>query len=70
MLSSRAATVARVDSGDGLRAFGDLKSPRDKLLSPAERSREALIVRQIVFHRKNSVRTLNMELRFEGFLGK
>ena len=44
--------------------------PGDKLLSPAERSREAFIVRQIVHNGKNSVRTLNMELRFEGFLGK
>src|SRR5271157_1135050 len=44
--------------------------PGDKLLSPAKRSREPFIVRQIVDDRKNSVRTLNMELRFEGFLGK
>ncbi len=44
--------------------------PADKLLSSAERRREAFIMRQIVDNRQNSVRALNMELWFERSLGK
>jgi hypothetical protein len=53
-------------------AGGDLKfkSPGDKFLSPAERSREAFVVRQIIDNGKNRVRALNMELRFELAIGK
>jgi hypothetical protein len=53
-----------------LRAFGDLKSPGEKLFSPAERSRETLVVRQTVYHRENKRARIDMALRFEGFLGK